>query len=254
MYSEFKTVLIADDEPLALDRIKRMVDQFAGYQVIGTALNGIEALKAAKSLQPDILLTDISMPGIDGLALARQLAEEAIPPALIFCTAYDQYALKAFDVQASGYLLKPIRKENLKAALDKTHKSNRVQLSTRHSQKRRKSDMARRSHISVKERQEVKRIPVSSIYCFVADQKYISIHHQEGTDLIDETLKNIEQEFDDSFIRIHRNALVAIDAIGRLESQGGITYLHLKDHLPLSEPLTVSRRHLPELKKWLQKA
>jgi two-component system response regulator AlgR len=254
MYSEFKTVLIADDEPLALNRIKRMVDEFADYQVIGTARNGIEALKAAKSLQPDILLADISMPGIDGLELARQLTEETLPPALIFCTAYDQYALKAFDVQASGYLLKPIRKEALKAALDKTQKSNRMQLTTRHSQKRRKTDMARRSHISVKERQEVKRVPVDSIYCFIADQKYTSVYHHGGTELIDETLKNIEQEFGDSFIRIHRNALVTIDAIDRLESQDGTTYLHLKSHLPLSKPLAVSRRHLPELKKWLQKA
>lgn len=251
MYSEVKTVLIADDELHALNRIKRMVEQLAGYQVVGTAHNGIEALKAAKSLQPDILLTDISMPGIGGIELARRLAEEPIPPALVFCTAYDQYALEAFDVLASGYLLKPIRKENLKAVLDKAQKSNRMQVATRQSQRRRKTDMARRSHITVKARQGVTRIPVNSIYCFVADQKYISVHHQKGTDLIDETLKNIEQEFNDSFIRIHRKALVSIDAMGRLESKGGVNYLYLKDHLALTEPLVVSRRHLPELKKWL---
>ena len=253
MYPELKTVLIADDEPLALNRIKRMIDEFPEYEVVGTASNGIEALEAVKTLRPDILLSDISMPGIDGLELAKQIAEEPIPPALIFCTAYDQYALEAFEVHASGYLLKPIRKEKLAAVLDKAQKSNRMQISTRQSQRRRKSDLTRRSHISVKARQGVNRIPVSSIYCFIADQKYLTVHHEQGSDLIDETLKNIEQEFGNTFVRIHRNALITPDAIDRLELQGAITYLHIKDHLPLSEPLAVSRRHLPALKKWLQK-
>ncbi|MBL4585199.1 MAG: response regulator transcription factor [Pseudomonadales bacterium] len=254
MFTEFKTVLIAEDEPLALNRIQRMVDELPGYQVIGTALNGIEALKAAKALQPDILLTDISMPGISGLELARQLAEEPLPPALIFCTAYDQYALEAFDVHASGYLLKPIRRENLQAALDKAQKSNRVQVSNRQSQKRRKTDLARRSHIAAKQRIGTIQIPVESIYCLTADQKYIRIHHRDGIDLIDETLKNIEHEFGDIFIRIHRNALVAMDALGHLEAKDGTTYLYLKSHLAIQEPLAVSRRHLSVLKKWLHKS
>ena len=250
-HSEPKTVLIAEDEPLALNRIKRMVDELEDYQVIATATNGFEALDAAQSLQPDILLTDISMPGMGGLELARRMDNEPVPPALIFLTAYDQYALDAFNVHASGYLLKPIRKEDLHSALDSAQKSNRMQISARKSQKRRKTDRARRSHISIKHRQGVNQIPVDSIYCFIADQKYLTVHHNRGVDLIDETLKHIEQEFDESFIRIHRNALVAIDAIGRLESLGATHQLHLKERLPLAEPLTVSRRHLPALRKLL---
>ncbi|MBV1913805.1 MAG: LytTR family DNA-binding domain-containing protein [Pseudomonadales bacterium] len=248
---EPRTVLIAEDEPLALKRIKRMVDELEGYQVIGTAQNGFKALDAAQSLQPDILLTDISMPGMGGLELARRLDNEPVPPALIFLTAYDQYALDAFDVHAAGYLLKPIRKEDLQVALKKTQKSNRMQISTRRSQRRRKTDRARRSHISVKGRQGVNQISVDSIYCFIADQKYLTIHHSHGIDLIDETLKNIEQEFDDTFIRIHRNALVAIDAIEQLESVDGAHQLHLKKQLNIQEPLMVSRRHLPALRKLL---
>jgi two-component system response regulator AlgR len=253
MISEPKTVLITEDEPLALNRLKRMVEELEDYRVIATASNGFEALTAAKTHQPDILLTDISMPGMDGLELARQLADQPLPPALIFCTAYDQYALDAFEVHASGYLLKPIRQEDLKAALDATQKSNRMQVSTRASQKRRKTDYAHRSHIPVKDRKRVTRIPVSSIYCFIADHKYLCVHHKQGSDLVDEALKNLEQEFKGSFIRIHRNALVAFDAIDRLEQRGPSHYLYLKDHIAVSVPLSVSRRHLPALRKLLQK-
>ena len=110
-------VLIVDDEQLARDRLARMVGEFPNYEVVGEAGNGIEAVQLAGTQDPEIVLMDIRMPGMDGLEAARHLAELDEPPAVIFCTAYEEHAIEAFDLQAVGYLLKPVRGNNLEAAL-----------------------------------------------------------------------------------------------------------------------------------------
>lgn len=142
-------VLIVDDEQLARDRLARMVAGIADYDVVGQAVNGIDAVQQAAALQPEIVLLDIRMPGMDGLEAARHFVDIDEPPAVIFCTAYEEHAVEAFDLQAVGYLLKPVRKENLEGALGKAQRVNKAQLAALAD-----DDNSRRSHISARTRRE----------------------------------------------------------------------------------------------------
>jgi len=174
-------VLIVDDEPPARERLRSMLAEAGGFDVAGEAGNGVEALELVDRLTPDIVLLDVRMPGIDGLEVARQLATLPEPPAVIFTTAFDEYALQAFESEAIAYLLKPIRAEKLHAALAKAARLTRPQLQQVASAVR---EPARRSHIGVRGRDGLKLIPVDEIFCFQADQKYTTVKHVNGEDLI----------------------------------------------------------------------
>ena len=188
-------VLIVDDEQLARDRLARMVTGFDDYEVVGEAGNGIDAVQQAAALQPEVVLLDIRMPGMDGLEAARHFVEIEEPPAVIFCTAYEEHAVEAFDLQAVGYLLKPVRKENLEGALGKAQRVNKAQLAALAD-----GDEPRRSHISARTRRGIELIPVDEVRYFQADQKYVTVRHAEGEILVDETLRDLEDEFGDRFV------------------------------------------------------
>ena len=237
--------MIVDDEPLAQQRLSRMIDQLEGYRLAAVADNGVEALRIVRDQQPDILLLDIHMPGLDGLQVAEQLSQLDVPPAVVFCTAYDQYAIDAFDVQAAGYLLKPIRKSALLNALQRSQKPNRLQLDQQPAAER-QSTGNHRKHIAVKNHKGLTLIPLEQIYSFVADQKYVVVHYRHGEALIEDSLKKLEHEFADRFIRVHRNALVAVDVIEALEKTAGGYQLQLKG---AAEKIPVSRRHLVTVRK-----
>ncbi len=239
-----KQVLVVDDELLARQRAMRMIERIDGYEVVGEAGNGDAALTAIDDLDPDIVLMDIRMPGTDGLAAARHIAEMEEPPAVIFCTAYDEYALEAFDTLAAGYLLKPLRQEQLEQALAKVSRINKVQRA-----RMKEPNPNQRKNIAAKTRRGVELVPIDDIYCFMADQKYVTIMHLGGDTLIDDTLKELEDEFEDSFVRVHRNALVAIKNIEKLERLSSGQYeLRLKgvDFRPV-----VSRRHVAAVRELL---
>jgi len=239
-----KQVLVVDDELLARQRAMRMIERIDGYEVIGEAGNGQAAISAIDDLDPDIVLMDIRMPGEDGLAAARAIAELDEPPAVIFCTAYDEYALEAFDTLAVGYLLKPLRQDQLELALAKASRINKVQKA-----KLKEPNPNQRKNIAAKTRRGVELVPIDDIYCFMADQKYVTIMHIGGDTLIDDTLKELEEEFDGSFVRVHRNALVAIKNIEKLERLPSGQYeLRLKgtDFRPV-----VSRRHVAAVRELL---
>src|SRR3546814_1767369 len=119
-------VVIVDDEPLARERMKRLLQEFPGYEVVGEADNGETALDVIDDEEPDLVLLDIRMGGMDGLQVGRQLAEMDVPPAIIFTTAYSEHALSAFDANAQAYLLKPIRLEKLRDALQRVRKPTRA--------------------------------------------------------------------------------------------------------------------------------
>lgn len=120
-------VLIVDDEPLARERLRRMVEGFPGYMVVAEAGDGAAALDCVARLRPDAVLLDLHMPGMDGLQTARQLAEEAMPPAVIFITAHSEHALSAHGTQAAGYLLKPVRRDDLASALARARRPSQAQ-------------------------------------------------------------------------------------------------------------------------------
>jgi two-component system, LytTR family, response regulator AlgR len=236
-------VLIVDDEPPARERLRSMLAEAGGFDVAGEAGNGVEALELVDKLTPDILLLDVRMPGIDGLEVARQLATQPEPPAVIFTTAFDEYALQAFESEAIAYLLKPIRAEKLRAALAKAGRLTRPQLQQVASAAR---EPARRSHIGVRGRDGLKLIPVDEIFCFHADQKYTTVKHVNGEDLIEDSLKTLEEEFLQSFVRVHRNALVNTKFLERIaRDASGQHFVHLRG---FPEALEVSRRMAGDLK------
>jgi two-component system response regulator AlgR len=200
-------VLIVDDEPRARDRLRQLLTAIPGTTVVGEAGNGGDALAAAASTTPDIVLLDVRMPGMDGLEAARRLAALPSPPAVIFTTAYEQHALEAFDAHAAGYLLKPVRLEKLEQAIVRARQPTRAQLG------RIQEPTTRRTQLPVRTREHLKLIPVDEILCFIAGQKYVTVRHVGGEDLTDEPLRALEQEFAGEFVRVHRNALAALQHI-----------------------------------------
>jgi two-component system, LytTR family, response regulator AlgR len=235
-------VLIVDDEPPARDRLRRILGELEDCEIVGEAGNGNDALAACANLKPDVVLLDVRMPGLWGIEVAQHLSTLADAPAVIFTTAYGDHAIDAFDAQAIGYLLKPIRKEKLSRAL--THAS-RIS-SMRLVQAARSANIEhRREHICARLGEQLRLIPIGDIYYFLADQKYVTVYHKGGQDLIDEPLKELGQEFGADFIRIHRNALVGEKYIAAIERNDEGQYtVRMRE---CEAALQVSRRHSTDL-------
>ncbi len=231
-------VLIVDDEAPARERLQRLCAEIDGVQVAGEAANGVQALELAQATRAEVVLLDIRMPAMDGIEVARHLSALPEPPAVIFTTAYDQYALDAFETHASAYLLKPIRREKLAEALLSARRLTRAQLSDLAA---RTGAAGARKQIAARVRERVKLIPVAEIDYFLADQKYVTIKHAHGEDLIEESLKTLEDEFEPDFVRVHRNALVAVRAVDSVHrgDDGQLTVIIKKsgDRLPVSRRL-----------------
>lgn len=241
-------VLIVDDEPLARNRIRYLLGRVDGFVALEyDAGNGREALELCHRLEPDIVLMDIRMPGMDGLEAANYISRMNSPPAIIFCTAYDDHAIEAFKAQAVGYLLKPIALEDLQEVLTGAGKVNRMQLANLDDTR---ALPASQGHIAAKTLRGIELVPISDILYFMADSKYVMVHHTNGEVLIDEPLKKLEEDHNSKFVRIHRNALVCRDAIESLfRDDKGHSFLHLKG---VEHPLSISRRHVPLIKKIMQ--
>ena len=238
-------VLIVDDEKLARDRISRMLAEVDGYDVVGEAGHGKQAVEECQRVQPDVVLLDIRMPGMDGLEAARHLMQMEEPPAVVFCTAYEEHAIEAFNVQAVGYLLKPVRREDLVNVLRSAKRANKAQLAALMEQ-----DGDRRSHISARTRRGIELIPIDDVRFFQADQKYVTVRHGDGELLIDETLRELEDEFGERFVRVHRNALVASRFIEGLErDENGHFQIRMRG---VDERVDISRRHLSAVRKYIQ--
>jgi two-component system response regulator AlgR len=227
-------VLVVDDEPLARERLSHLVEELPGAELAGVAGSGEEALLLAGRLRPEVVLLDIRMPGIDGLEAAHHLARMPEPPAVIFTTAFEQHALAAFDAHAAGYLLKPVRLDKLREALERARRPTRAQLA-----RIAEGAAGPRTRIAVRARDELRLIPVEDIRCFIAEQKYTTLRHSQGDELIEESLKSLEEEFADRFVRVHRNSLAAIAHIEGLERDaGGQQFVRLRG----GDTLAVSRR------------
>ncbi len=244
-------VLIVDDEQPARDRLRQLLEDEADIDVVGEAANGKDAIPACDSLSPDVVLLDIRMPGIDGIEVAHHLNRLNQPPAIIFATAYDEYAIDAFDAQAVGYVLKPVRRSRLQSALKN---ATRITASKIVEIAKQAGEQAARENICVQHRGELRLIPVSSITCFRADQKYVIVEHAGGTDLIDDPLKALADEFSDAFVRIHRSVLVAVRAVERIDRRDdGKQVVVLKEGSPVdSNTLIISRRHVADVRKRLK--
>jgi two-component system response regulator AlgR len=255
-------VLIVDDEPLARKRLERLLQQIDGVEVVAEAGNGFDAITASEQHQPDIILMDIRMPVMDGLSAASKIASaeqlsSGQAPAIIFCTAYDDYALEAFNVNAVGYLLKPVNAKKLAEAISKAQQLNKVQLSavaqnTGGEEAGKESSGAQRTHFSIKSNRGVELVLFEDIRYFLAEQKYVSIFYRsEGglrESLIDEPLKELEQMFGQRYFRVHRNALVAVAHIQGLERCNEGFRVKIQD---VELGPIVSRRHAAALRQLL---
>ncbi|GMR18440.1 MAG: alginate biosynthesis regulator AlgR [Gammaproteobacteria bacterium] len=238
-------ILIVDDEKLARDRLRELVNDIGGHTVIGEGRNGNEAVEKASELNPDILLMDIRMPGMDGLEAAMHLMGMENPPSVIFTTAYDQHALDAFEVNAVDYLLKPIRKDRLANALVKARKLTQKQLQEINEAR---EEPPSRTHISVHMRGNIRLVPIADIRYFLADSKYVVIRTLEEEHLIEDSLVNLEKEFGERFLRIHRNALVARSYVNAIEKDtSGAWQVKIKG---VDKKLDVSRRHAASVRRW----
>ncbi|MGE8406097.1 MAG: LytR/AlgR family response regulator transcription factor [Pseudomonas sp.] len=244
-------VLIVDDELQARERLSRLLGDLEGYTVLEpSATNGDEALALIDSLKPDVVLLDIRMPGMDGLQVAARLCEREAPPAVVFCTADDEFTVQAFKDSALGYVLKPVHSEELHSALRKADRPNRTQLAAL-TRPAAESGSGPRTHISARTRKGIELVPLDQVIYFIADHKYVTLRHEGGEVLLDEPLKALEDEFGDRFVRIHRNALVARDRIERLQRTPlGHFQLFLKGLN--GDALIVSRRHVAGVRKMMQ--
>jgi two-component system, LytTR family, response regulator AlgR len=235
-------LLIVDDEGPARERLRDLLDEMEECEVVGEACNGNEALSACAQLHPDVVLLDVRMPGLWGIEVAQHLTTLDDAPAVIFTTAYDDHAVEAFDAQAIAYLLKPIRKEKLARALKHAGKVSAPRMAQT---SRALNNEKRREYVCSRVGEQLKLIPVNDVYYFFADQKYVTVHHKNGENLIDEPLKDLGDEFGADFVRIHRNALVAEKYIEEvLRSEDGQYTVRVRERGVL---LTVSRRHSSDL-------
>jgi len=214
-HGDVPRVLIADDEAPARSRLRDLLDECREsfpLAIVDEARTGKEVLAAVNREKVDVVLLDIRMPEMDGMEAARHLAGMAQPPAIIFTTAFDSYAIKAFEVNAIDYLLKPIRSERLLAALQKVRGGanvSRQALAAAANQPRR--------HLSVHERGKIHLVPVAEILYLRAELKYVTVRTVEREYLVEESLTRLEEEFGEAFVRVHRNCLVARAAVAGFE-------------------------------------
>lgn len=240
--------LVVDDEPLARERLRAMLGEIPSVQVIGEAADGLAAIEAVERAQPDLIFLDIRMPRMDGLEAARHLGGFESAPAIVFCTAYDDHALAAFDANAVDYLLKPIRDERLRAAIERATRFNRERLHA--IEKEVSGDRRERGHLCARVRGNLVLVPIADINYLLAEDKYVIVHHSGGEVLIEEPLKALETEFAERFVRIHRNCLVAVDKLaGLMRLPDGRVMAKIEQ---VATPLEVSRRNLPGVRKMVR--
>jgi two-component system response regulator AlgR len=235
-------VLIVDDEAPARNRIRDLLSDCAlkmPIEIAGEAENGKRALAMLPACEADVVLLDVRMPEMDGLEVAQHMQKLDEPPTVIFTTAYDGYALKAFEVHAVDYLVKPIRLGRLFDALSRARTITPLRLDALRDLK-----PEARTHLSVNERGRIHLIPVADIAFLKADLKYVTVRTTEREYLIEESLAKLEQEFLGRFVRVHRNCLVAKEAIRGFEratgDDGEGNWLVVMKNI--AEKLAVSRR------------
>jgi two-component system response regulator AlgR len=243
--------MIVDDEAPARQRLRDLLADVATEvpnAVVAEAANGLLALRSIEGLAVDVALVDIRMPKMDGIELARHLARLDHPPVIIFVTAYDAYAVQAFELNAIDYLVKPVRAQRLAAALHKVRNSRPLvspQLLAQIQQ-------GARTHLSCHERGRLLLIPLTEILYLKADLKYVTARTANREYLLDESLTHLEQEFSERFIRLHRSALVAREAIAGFEKSATddaeTQWQALLRGIP--EKLPVSRRQWPLVKSY----
>ncbi|MES2904365.1 MAG: LytTR family DNA-binding domain-containing protein [Pseudomonadota bacterium] len=224
-------VLIADDEPLATERLQLLLARTGGVDLVGTASDGDAAIRMAEALNPDAVLLDIAMPGLDGIDVARSLARRRPSPAVIFITAFDQFAVAAFEVAAVDYLMKPIEPTRLASALDRArlHLKNRDEREAEHDS----ADVSPfLEEFWASDRSGLVRIAARDIDRITAERDYMRLHVGARSWLIHHSMAALEERLDpQTFVRLHRSAIVRREFIaGFSRNPSGRWIARLADH------------------------
>lgn len=225
------TVIIIDDEAPARHLIRHFLQAYPDIEITGEADNGFAALKLIRELKPDLIFLDIQMPRLTGLEMLELMDD---PPAIIFSTAFDQYAIRAFEMNAVDYLMKPYSNERFGAAIQKALTKIRLGKSAQpdlqtfvHSMTSSQGSLTR---IAVKNRQQIHVIPVNEIDYIEADGDYVKLHSSKTAFLKEKTMKYFEENLPSQFIRIHRSYIVNVSEVAKIELYEKETYrVHLKN-------------------------
>jgi len=236
-------VLVVDDEPLARARMQTLLERLEQVIVVAQASDGYQALTACTQYQPDVVLLDISMPGMDGMETAQHINQLQPRPLVVFCTAYDQHALSAFEAAALDYLVKPVRVERLSAALARA----RMFVAGRQAIVTADQDNPQPLVLHARMGTALRLIPIDSIFYLLAGEKYVSVYHSRGEELIEQSLRSVEEQWSEHFFRIHRNCLVSRQKLLEIRQVTGGKIQAIVHGV--SQPLRVSRRCLSLLKK-----
>lgn len=263
--------LLVDDEPLALRGLELRLEEYDDIEIIGTCANGREAIKKIRAERPALVFLDIQMPGFDGFAVVKALAKEEMP-LVIFATAFDQYAIKAFETHAQDYLLKPIDEDRLKESIVKIRESIQEQITIEQNAKLinlirsldnpptlelseiiNSQDMTLEnnyeSHLNIKDRGQITRVGIASIEWIDAAGDYMCLHVEDKTHILRETMKNMEKRLDpELFQRVHRSTIVNISKVTELQPTNGGKY---QITLESGAKLQVSRNYRDVLAKFL---
>ena len=239
MVEDLRT-LIVDDEPLAVERLQIVCSRLDGIAVVGTANDGDAALRLVNALHPDLVLLDITMPMVDGLSVAGKLGRLENPPAIVFVTAHDGFAVEAFDLDAVDYVLKPVAPDRLERAITRVMSQGQSRLGS-------SSPSRWLAEFWVPHKSELLRIAVDDVSRIDAERDYVRIHVRDQSFLLLQTITGLEKKLDpEQFIRIHRSTIMRRDAIKSLCHEGmGVWAVETGD----GDMLRIGKTYLAEVKK-----
>lgn len=234
-------VMVIDDEPLAVERLQLLLARCEDVALVGTASDGEAALRLAEALRPDLMLLDIAMPGMDGIEVARSLGASSVDPAVIFVTAFDNFAVAAFDVAAVDYLMKPVDSERLTRAL------GRAREALRKGGRQRSAPSRYVEEFWVPDQHGLLRIAARDIDRITAERDYMRLHVGPRSWLIYRTIGKLEEELDPGlFIRVHRSVILRRDTIAGLSRD---TAGHWAARLRDGSEIRIGRSHIGDVKK-----
>ncbi|WP_408636579.1 LytR/AlgR family response regulator transcription factor [Novosphingobium aquimarinum] len=238
--------LIVDDEPLAVERLQVICARMENISVIGTASDGQQALRLIEALEPDLVLLDMTMPETDGLGVARQLGTKESPPAIIFVTAHDEFAVEAFDLDAVDYVLKPVSPDRLQRAIARVV-ARRAATAETPPEAGAAGESEWLDEFWVPHRSELVRIAASQVQRIDAERDYVRLHVGAQSYLLLQTITSLEERLDpEQFIRIHRSTILRRDHVKGLRHEGlGVWSAETGE----GEALRIGRTYLPSVKK-----
>lgn len=248
----FKCIII-DDEPAAIQRLKELIkEHLSTLDIIATSQNAKEAITLINDLSPDLIFLDIQMPEVSGFDLIKALKKI---PLIVFCTAYDEYALKAFETNSIDYLLKPVKRERFKQTVEKLHRINfapnneeLMKLIEVLSNNTNKQEL---TSITVRHQNKIQFYKLNDIVFFSASDKYVCLHLKSGEEKITEkSLVQLENELPDNFLRIHRSVIINKDFVKEVQIHFNSRYaIFMSDHL--KSKIISGRSYQAAIKVWM---